>query len=127
MPSQSIPLLLCVKVAFDYTIEIRWQKTVSVRMETTLTDSDRQNPNCTQTQNKMDGQGNYSCRGDCGRRSLQLLKDIMQHIIDWIFRILGWIFMSATAFGLLILLIVLAGMTYGGYVEFMKYLKLVTS
>ena len=96
-------------------------------METTLADSDRQNPNCTQTQNKMDGQGNHSCRGDCGRRSLQLLKDIMQHIIDWIFRILGWIFMSATFFGLLILLIVLAGMTYGGYVEFMKYLKLVTS
>jgi hypothetical protein len=27
--------------AFDYTIEIRWQKTVSVRMETTLAGSDR--------------------------------------------------------------------------------------
>ena len=96
-------------------------------METTLTDSDRQNPNCTQTQNKMDGQGNYSCRGDCGRRSLQLLKDIMQHIIDWIFRILGWSMAATTIFALSIFFIAMGGMMYGGYVEFMKYLKLVTS
>jgi len=32
--------LLDVTEAFDYTLEIRWQKTVSVRMETTLAGSD---------------------------------------------------------------------------------------
>ena len=67
-PSPPRSRLLDVTEAFDYTLEIRWQKTVSVRMETTLTDSDRQNPNCTQTQNKMDGQSNRSIKGLCGNK-----------------------------------------------------------
>ncbi len=37
-------------------------------METTLTDSDRQNPNCTQTPNKQDGQSNSSVRGLSGKQ-----------------------------------------------------------
>ena len=51
----------------------------------------------------------------------------MQYIIEWILRLLGWCLTAVTLFGMSILLIVLAGMTYGGYVEFMKYIKLVTS
>jgi hypothetical protein len=37
-------------------------------METTLTDSDRQNPNCTQIPNKWDGQSNSSVRGLTGKQ-----------------------------------------------------------
>ncbi len=35
--------------------------------------------------------------------------------------------MAVALFGLTIFFIALGGMVYGGYVEFMKYLKLVTS
>jgi|LakMenEpi03Aug12_release.lakeMendotaPanAssembly.Ray.scaffolds.fasta_scaffold2066457_1 hypothetical protein len=51
----------------------------------------------------------------------------MQYIIEWILRLLGWCLTAVALFGMSILLIVLAGMTYGGYVEFMKYIKIVTS
>jgi hypothetical protein len=57
--------------AFDYTIEIRWQKTVSVRMETTLADSELAESHrlsiC-----KCDDRVVNSSRGDMEKRSLQL-------------------------------------------------------
>jgi hypothetical protein len=53
--------------------------------------------------------------------------DMMYTLVEWITRLLGWSLMIVALFGLTIFFIVLAGMAYVGYVEFMKYIKLFTS
>jgi hypothetical protein len=52
---------------------------------------------------------------------------VLHTLVEWIFRLLGWSLMATTIFALTIFFIAMGGMVYGGYVEFMKYIKLVTS
>jgi len=52
---------------------------------------------------------------------------MLHTLVEWIFRLFGWSLMAITIFALAIFFIAMGGMVYGGYVEFMKYIKIFTS